>query len=65
MCVAPDYVLVPTAFKQTLIDELIKAIQQFYGEDTEASSGYGKIINEKQWQRLVSYFGDGKIIYGE
>ena len=64
MCVAPDYVLVPTAFKQTLIDELIKAIQQFYGEDTEASSGYGKIINEKQWQRLVSYFGDGKIIYG-
>jgi len=60
MCVAPDYVLVPSAFKEILIEELIKAIQQFYGVDTEASNGYGKIINEKQWQRLVSYLADGK-----
>lgn len=64
MCVAPDYVLVPTAFKQILIDELIKAIQQFYGVNAEETHGYGKIINEKQWQRLVNYFGDGKIVYG-
>ncbi len=64
MCVAPDYVLVPTAFKDVLMEELIKAIEQFYGVDTEASNGYGKIINEKQWHRLVSYFGDGKIVYG-
>jgi len=64
MCVAPDYVLVPTAFKQTLIDELIKAIQQFYGVNAEETDGYGKIINEKQWQRLVNYFSDGKIVYG-
>ena len=64
MCVAPDYVLVPTAFKQVLIDELIKAIEQFYGTDTASSDGYGKIINERQWQRLVGYFGDGKIVYG-
>ena len=64
MCVAPDYVLVPTAFKDVLMEELIKAIEQFYGVDTEASNGYGKIINEKQWHRLVSYFVDGKIVYG-
>jgi len=64
MCVAPDYVLVPTAFKQVLIDELIKAIEQFYGVDTANSEGYGKIINERQWHRLVGYFADGKIVYG-
>jgi aldehyde dehydrogenase (NAD+) len=64
MCVAPDYVLVPTAFKQILIEELIKAIQQFYGVNAEQTHGYGKIINEKQWHRLVSYFGDGNIAYG-
>ena len=63
MCVAPDYVLVPTAFREVLIDELIKAIQQFYGVDTANSEGYGKIINERQWQRLVGYFSDGKIVY--
>lgn len=64
MCVAPDYVLVPTAFKQVLIDELIKAIQQFYGVDAATTEGYGKIINAKQWQRLVGYFTDGHIEYG-
>ena len=64
MCVAPDYVLVPTAFKQVLIDELIKAIEQFYGVDTANSEGYGKIINERQWHRLVGYFVDGNIVYG-
>lgn len=64
MCVAPDYVLVPTAFREVLIDELVKAIQQFYGVDTANSEGYGKIINDRQWQRLVGYFSDGKIVYG-
>ena len=47
MCVAPDYVLVPTALKDTLIQELIIATKKFYGEDPENTDGYGKIINEK------------------
>lgn len=64
MCVAPDYVLVPTAFKAVFIKELIQAIEQFYGIDTAATEGYGKIINEKQWHRLVAYFKEGKIEYG-
>ncbi len=64
MCVAPDYILVPTAFKDVLIEELIKAIQQFYGKDAANTEGYGKIINNKQWSRLVQYFNDGKIVYG-
>ena len=64
MCVAPDYVLVPTACKDLLIEELIKAIQQFYGVDAANTAGYGKIINHKQWSRLVQYFNDGNIVYG-
>jgi aldehyde dehydrogenase (NAD+) len=64
MCIAPDYVLVPTELKEDLIKELIKAIQQFYGEDAAASEHYGKIINEKQWTRLASYLSEGEIIYG-
>jgi len=64
MCIAPDYVLVPTELKEELIKELIKAIQQFYGEDAAASEHYGKIINERQWTRLASYLTEGEIIYG-
>jgi aldehyde dehydrogenase (NAD+) len=64
MCIAPDYVLVPTELKEELIKELIKAIQQFYGADAAASEHYGKIINERQWTRLASYLSEGEIIYG-
>jgi aldehyde dehydrogenase (NAD+) len=64
MCIAPDYVLVPTELKEDLIKELIKAIQQFYGADAAASEHYGKIINDKQWLRLTSYLSEGEIVYG-
>jgi aldehyde dehydrogenase (NAD+) len=64
MCIAPDYILVPSALKDKLIKELIIAIQSFYGADAEASEHYGKIINDRQWLRLTSYLGDGEIVYG-
>ena len=64
MCIAPDYILVPTDLKDILIKELIIAIQSFYGLDAEASEHYGKIINDKQWLRITSYLSEGEIIYG-
>ena len=64
MCIAPDYILVPSELKDELIKELIKAIESFYGEDAASSEHYGKIINDKQWLRLTSYLSDGEIVYG-
>jgi aldehyde dehydrogenase (NAD+) len=64
MCIAPDYVLVPTELKTTFINELIKAIEQFYGADAALSDHYGKIVNDKQWLRLTSYLAEGEIVYG-
>lgn len=64
MCVAPDYVLVHESKKNALIDELIKTIPAFYGEKPEEDYNYGKIINERQFNRILGYMKDGKIIYG-
>jgi aldehyde dehydrogenase (NAD+) len=64
MCVAPDYILVHQSVKAKLIEELIKNIRQFYGEDAELCYNYGKIINEKQFNRIINYLQDGTIIYG-
>jgi aldehyde dehydrogenase (NAD+) len=64
MCIAPDYVLVPTELKDKFIEELIAAIQQFYGADASASEHYGKIINDRQWLRITSYLSEGEIVYG-
>ncbi|MBS4042622.1 MAG: aldehyde dehydrogenase [Chitinophagaceae bacterium] len=64
MCVAPDYVLVHESVKEELVEELKKYIQQFYDVDSAQSYHYGKIINEKQIDRIVKYLDDGKIIFG-
>lgn len=64
MCVAPDYVLVPPSLKDRLITELIAATQQFYGVDASKSTHYCKIINEKQFDRIVTYLQNGDVIYG-
>jgi aldehyde dehydrogenase (NAD+) len=64
MCIAPDYVLVHHSKKEMLLKELVSAIEQFYGKDTANSYGYNKIINQKQFDRLVAYLDGGKIYYG-
>jgi aldehyde dehydrogenase (NAD+) len=64
MCVAPDYILVHNSVKEKLIAALKETIQQFFTEKPEHSYNYGKIINEKQFERLKNYLDNGKIEYG-
>lgn len=64
MCVAPDYILVHESKKAALIEALKKSIASFYSHDPSTDYSYGKIINEKQFDRLVRYLQDGKILYG-
>ena len=64
MCVAPDYVLVHESKKEELIHAIKSHLKNFFGNDPKASDNYGKIINERQFDRLIKYFADGKIVHG-
>ena len=64
MCVAPDHVLVHSSVKDALITEMKNVLQKFFGDDPQSSEYYGKIINERQFDRLIKYFTDGKVIHG-
>lgn len=64
MCVAPDYILVHQSKKQALVSELKTVIEKFYTTDASQSYNYGKIINERQWQRIVSYLNNSTIAHG-
>ena len=64
MCVAPDYLLVHESVKNKLINAIARKLNIFFGEDAQGSYNYGKIINETQFNRLIKYLQDGKIIYG-
>jgi aldehyde dehydrogenase (NAD+) len=64
MCVAPDYILVPDTKKEALLQELKKAIHEFYGADPAGNDGYCRIVNQKQFDRLIRYLNEGKILLG-
>lgn len=64
MCVAPDYVLVHESKRVQLIEALKKYIPQFYGANAAESDAYGRIINQRQFKRILSFLSDGTIVYG-
>ena len=64
MCVAPDYVLVHASKKEELTAAIKKSLQFFFSSKPEKSYNYGKIINEKQFDRIKNYLKNGTVIYG-
>ncbi|AFY53224.1 NAD-dependent aldehyde dehydrogenase [Rivularia sp. PCC 7116] len=57
-CLAPDYLLVHKKIKKNLLSEIQKCLQEFYGENPAKSPDYARIINQKQFDRLVNYLKD-------
>lgn len=63
-CIAPDYLLVHEEIKDDFINLLVEWIKEFYGENPKDSPEYGRIINEKGFNRLIAFLEGGRIIYG-
>ncbi len=63
-CVAPDYLLVHQSVKEKLIDRIKYYIGLYYGDDPEASKDFGRIINDKRFDRLLYLLEDTDIIKG-
>mgnify|MGYP003479855106 CR=1 FL=1 len=51
-CVAPDYLLVHSSVAKKFTRLLKKTIREFFGDDAQQSPDYGRIINERQFDRL-------------
>ncbi len=63
-CVAPDYVLVHIDVKEKFVSKLKETVIKFYSDDPMNNYNYGKIINEKRFDKLISYLTYGKIVTG-
>lgn len=53
-CIAPDYVFVHESVKDKLIQEMIKVLKEFFGDNPEKCDHYGRIINERHFDRITS-----------
>ncbi len=71
-CIAPDYLLVHQSRYDAFIRNYRQAVQEFYdpgGEGIQRSKDYGRIINERHFERLRGLYEDaleqgGQVISG-
>ena len=63
-CVAPDYIYCDSTVKDELVNELKKQIQKQYGRQPLKRKQYGKIINEKHFDRLHGLIDYQKVVVG-
>ena len=63
-CIAPDYLLVQKSIKPALIEKLLEYVKTFFGEDPQKSADFARIVNHRQFDRLVNLLDQGKILIG-
>ncbi|KAK4540380.1 hypothetical protein LTR36_009237 [Oleoguttula mirabilis] len=66
VCVSQNYILVDRAILPAFLQELETALRDFQPKGARQSEDYGKIVNERQWQRLKDMLDSthGKILFG-
>ncbi|MGV4983803.1 aldehyde dehydrogenase family protein [Streptomyces sp. NRAIS4] len=63
-CVAPDYVLTDPETAAALESALVRAVEALFGADPAESAEYGRIINERHFDRLFGLLGSGRVAVG-
>ena len=63
-CIAPDYLMVHKTVKNDLVSAMVIDLKNFYGNDPQKSPDYGRIINQRHFDRLTRFLETGNIIFG-
>ena len=63
-CVAPDYILCHKSVKEQFVKEVCEQIKKQYGENPLSNPDYGKIINQKHFERLCGLIDFEKVVIG-
>ncbi len=63
-CVAPDYILCDEAIKEPLIACILQEIRKQYGEDPLLNPAYGRIVNEKHFDRILGLIDRDRLVCG-
>lgn len=66
VCVSQNYTLIDREMVQPFVNELDAQLKQFYPQGARNSPDYGRIVNQRQFQRLKKMLDEshGKILIG-
>ncbi|MDQ0076085.1 aldehyde dehydrogenase family protein [Arthrobacter oryzae] len=63
-CVAPDYVLATPEVLDALQPQLVHAITAMFGTDPSSSGSYGRIVDDRHFERLAELADGSTVVHG-
>lgn len=63
-CIAPDYILIHEKIKDSFVESLKKEIENAYGINPKKSKDYPRIINQRNYHRLLKMLDNETILIG-
>ncbi len=63
-CIAPDYVITDADTEAKLIPLLEKNIRKMFGDDPQQSDSYGRMINDRHFERVKSFIDGAHVALG-
>lgn len=63
-CVAPDYIYCNRKIKDQLLAEIKRQIKRQFRSEPLTNKNYGKIINEKHFDRITKLIDSSKVVFG-
>ena len=63
-CVAPDYILCQRSVQDALVQKICEQIQRQFGKNPLDNPDYGRIVNQKHFDRLRGLIDPSKVVWG-
>ncbi|MFQ8663619.1 MAG: aldehyde dehydrogenase [Lachnospiraceae bacterium] len=63
-CVAPDYIYCDRKIKDQLLAEIKRQIKRQFRSEPLTNKNYGKLINEKHFDRITKLIDSSKVVFG-
>lgn len=63
-CVAPDYIYCDRKIKDQLLAEIKRQIKRQFRSEPLTNKNYGRIINEKHFDRITKLIDSSKVVFG-
>lgn len=63
-CVAPDYLMAERSTLDALVPHLKYAVAAMYGRDPRRSRDYGRMVNQRHFDRVLALIDDDKAVIG-
>lgn len=63
-CIAPDYLLIQEELAEEFIDAFRDAVRRLLGDDPQQSRHYVRLVNDRAFDRVASYLGQGTVRVG-